>query len=275
MLFYIVVLSLIIIFVFFCLHLWFKRKFEESDARKIPSLVEHLSVKTLLVTLAHPDDEIFIAGLLEDAAAREDVCVHAVTVTQGRGGTSFGEKEEGTSLAAQRCKELSEHYALLGVENYEILDFTDGDLIEEIDDLTLAMTQIISQVEPDTVLTFDPRSGYTGHPDHSAIGDATLMAVDRVNNINLEKNHSARVKNIVHFLVPRLAIGHFGGQRGKVVAEKQVPVQFAVKVDPVLKTRGWKIHVSQSSYLWNVYKITPWVLYRYFDHEYFFVRSTK
>ncbi len=268
--------AIILIFIFVCfalfvLHIWFKQIFKEKSALEVPSLSEYLATETLMVTLAHPDDEIFIAGMLADAAVRHDVKVYAITASQGKGGTAFGRKDAGKTLVEQRSIELATHYAQLGIKNFVVLDFDDGNMAEQLDDLTNVLVNQIRQIKPDTVLTFDPNSGYTGHPDHVAIGKATLKAVQMVNNAISKTSGRDKVKNLVYFLVPHVAIGLFGSQRGKIVAKNQVPVQLAVKVDAALKIRGWKTHVSQSSYLWKVYRITPWLLYRYFNREYFFV----
>ena len=251
--------------------LWFMGTFKETDAREVPSLVQQFSMRTVLVVLAHPDDEIFITGFLSDIVSRQDCRVVVITASQGRGGDSFGKKEKGKGLAEQRRFEMAAHFAQLRVNEFTVLDFADGGIDKQEEELTTVLASWVIKVQPDTVLTFDPGSGYTGHPDHMAVGRAVVAAVQR--NNGAEERLEKKVKNLVYFLVPRRAMNLFGGVRGKIVARNQVEVQFAVNINPALKIRGWKTHVSQSSYLWKVYSIPPWLLYRFFRQEFFSVQK--
>jgi LmbE family N-acetylglucosaminyl deacetylase len=62
------------------------------------------------------------------------------------------------------------------VQHVRVLEHHDGRL-EEVGQSTLVneVSALISQFEPDVVVTFGPEGGY-GHPDHRAISDATTDA---------------------------------------------------------------------------------------------------
>ena len=255
-----------------CLWIWFCGTFKEPHARKVPSLARYLSSRSILAVFAHPDDEIFVVGAISEAI-RSGVNVYAVTATRGQGGAVFTRVGPVSDIAALRCAELRKHYSLIGVEDYEIWNFEDAKLAEEADEFTLRLVDCIRRVRPDTILTFDPKSGYTGHPDHIATGQAVLDALGLAENPSFRSDFGPphRVSYLVYFLAPTKAMRIFGGPRGKMVAKNQVPVQLAVPVQPALKIRGWKAHGSQWGYLTKVWHIHPSILYRCFDSEYFWV----
>ena len=142
---------------------------------------------SLLVVLAHPDDEIFHGGILAYLSGR-GVRVTLVCATNGEAGTphpSIGAVED---LGALRVEELRVSCARLGIEEPVLLGFHDSARKErqrhddpralanvDMLEVEAAIRTVIDDVKPHVMLTFDPHGGYY-HPDHLAIQRATAAA---------------------------------------------------------------------------------------------------
>ncbi len=142
---------------------------------------------SLLVVLAHPDDEIFHGGVLAHLSER-GVRVTLACATDGEAGTphpSIGPVED---LGALRVEELQLSCARLGIEKPVLLRFHDSARKERLRrddphalanvdmlDVEAAIRGIVADVKPHVILTFDPHGGYY-HPDHIAIHRATTAA---------------------------------------------------------------------------------------------------
>jgi LmbE family N-acetylglucosaminyl deacetylase len=134
---------------------------------------------TVLGVWAHPDDEAYLSGGLMAAAADGGARVVCVTATRGERGTPDPDDWPPARLAPLRDAELATSLAVLGVTDHCYLDYPDGECAgvpstEAVDRLA----EIITEIEPDTVLTFGP-DGMTGHPDHRAVSAWTTSAVRR------------------------------------------------------------------------------------------------
>ncbi len=131
--------------------------------------------KTLLVVLAHPDDESFsIGGTLAKSVA-EGSHVHLVVATRGEAGIPGKDAAE---TAFIREDELRRACAELGIQQLTFLDFVDGKLDAVQDDLGISsILTLMRQSRPDVVVTFGP-DGISGHPDHIAVNRWTTAAFD-------------------------------------------------------------------------------------------------
>lgn len=131
----------------------------------------------LLGVFAHPDDETLCAGgtLAKYASAGSDVRV--VSFTKGGAGQI---RDAGaatrTTLTEVRAKELDAAGHQLGLTEARCFDHEDGSL-SGMDERILAglASEVLHEVDPDVVVTFGP-DGFTGHPDHVAIGAAVTAA---------------------------------------------------------------------------------------------------
>lgn len=137
------------------------------------------TVDRLLVVVAHPDDPEFPAG--GTIAALTDAGTHAtyVIVTDGSKGT--GDRTlSGPRLAAKRFDEQWAAARSLGVADVVFLGIPDGEVVPDLA-LRHAITRQIRRHRPDVVITHDPATFYTdtyvNHPDHRAVGQATLEAI--------------------------------------------------------------------------------------------------
>ena len=138
-------------------------------------------LQRVLVVSAHPDDPEFGFGATVAKFARDGAEVFYCVVTDGsQGGEDPHVPDE--ELTATRYQEQRCAAAKLGVADITFLGFRDG-YVEADVELRKAITADIRRRKPDLVLTHAPvrmlvTQGIGGfHPDHLAVGEATLRAV--------------------------------------------------------------------------------------------------
>ena len=142
---------------------------------------------SLLVVLAHPDDEIFHGGMLMHVG-QQGVRVTLVCATNGEAGKTHPSVGAVDDLGALRVEELRLSCQRLGIDPPVCLGFHDsargerqrhGDprALANVDMLEVeaAIRRVIEDVTPHVILTFDPHGGYY-HPDHLAVQRATTAA---------------------------------------------------------------------------------------------------
>jgi LmbE family N-acetylglucosaminyl deacetylase len=126
---------------------------------------------------AHPDDETFCAGgtLAKYASAGAEVSVISLT-KGGAGQIRDASAATRATLTAAREKELDAAGSELGLTETRCLDYPDGGL-SEIDRTILVRvaSELLNEIDPDVVITFGP-DGFSGHPDHIAVGGAVTAA---------------------------------------------------------------------------------------------------
>jgi LmbE family N-acetylglucosaminyl deacetylase len=130
--------------------------------------------RTLLVVLAHPDDELAVAGTIRAQRARGDRVV-LLYLTRGEATEAFGPLRP--DEVARKREELAETAAgILDVE-HRFLDFPDGGVTAD-PDTTRAVARVIAELRPDGLITWG-RAWVKGmrHPDHLATGRAAVDAV--------------------------------------------------------------------------------------------------
>ena len=131
----------------------------------------------VLAIFAHPDDETLCAGgtLAKYASAGADVRV--VSLTKGGAGQirDAGAATRAT-LPAVRERELHAAGKHLGLTEARCLDYPDGELAHvDRQGLVDLVSGMLGELEPDVVITFGP-DGFSGHPDHVAVGAAVTAA---------------------------------------------------------------------------------------------------
>jgi len=252
--------------------------FEEPRAKRISSLAKHLSAQSILGVFAHPDDEIHAAGTLAEASSRDGVTVWTITATRGEAKCDIPKPVcRPEDLPLIRHAELLKHGFVLGIDHQEVWSYADRQLEHQIDALILELVGRIRTLQPELLLTFDPASGYSWHPDHKAIGRATTEAFRLANlpAFHPELGFPHQPKWLVYILVPRRVMNFFGGKSGRQVAQYQVEAQYAVPIARSLKTRGWRIHESQYSSIRQDWHVPLWFLYFFFDKEHYFVQAAE
>src|SRR5512136_2023293 len=150
-----------------------------------------MSKQTLLVVLAHPDDESFGMGGTLAAYAARGVDVHLVCATRGEVGEVAPEKLDGfKSIGELRESELRCAAGILGLKSVHFLNYRDSGMpgspdnlhpqalaAQPLDEVAANVVCYIRELKPQVVLTFDPIGGYR-HPDHIAIHQATVRAFE-------------------------------------------------------------------------------------------------
>jgi LmbE family N-acetylglucosaminyl deacetylase len=131
----------------------------------------------LLGIFAHPDDETICAGGTFAKYASAGAEVHVISLTKGEAG-QIRDASVATrvTLSAVRENELDAAGKELGLTDARCLDYPDGGL-SDIDSQALVSlaSALISEIDPDVVITFGP-DGFSGHPDHKAVGAAVTAA---------------------------------------------------------------------------------------------------
>ena len=176
-------------------------------------------VKRVLGVFAHPDDPEFFAGATFAKWAADGADITFVIATSGDKGSSD------PAMTAQRLSEIREGEereaaAVLGVKEIVFLRYKDGELYPTLE-LRRDITRLIRLKKPDVVVTLDPTVYWYGtrginHPDHRAIGAATLEAVfptarDRLNFLEHERDeglatHKVRTVYIAGAAEPTLTV---------------------------------------------------------------------
>jgi len=141
--------------------------------------LELSGIERALVVTAHPDDVDFgFAGTvarLTDSGIDVTYCI----VTDGdAGGAETGMPRD--EMAPKRREEQTAAAAVVGVHDLHFLGYPDG-RVESTLDLRRDISRVIRLVRPDRVLMQSPDRNwdriYASHPDHLAVGDATIAAV--------------------------------------------------------------------------------------------------
>lgn len=137
--------------------------------------------RQVLIVLAHPDDESFGCGGRMALWNRAGVPVSYICATLGQLGRNMGRPPAATreSLPALRERELRQACDVLGVRDLHLLRLFDKTVeFEDRDAVAARIEAVLRQTEPSLVLTSHPQ--YGGHPDHNAVGAATLRAIERL-----------------------------------------------------------------------------------------------
>ena|SRR3989338_2179651 len=141
--------------------------------------------RPILAIFAHPDDESFIVGGALTFAARKTQ-VKIIVATRGEKGKRYIDYEIGDeNLAAMRRRELEDAAKALGIKDFIVWDYKDGQLDQADEkEIVARLVNEIRAFSPESVLTFGP-DGMTAHRDHIAIGKFATKAVAQLGNVEL------------------------------------------------------------------------------------------
>src|SRR5436190_2215810 len=136
--------------------------------------------RRVLLVAAHPDDPEFSSGGTVAKWVRAGIEVVFVVATSGDKGTAAKEMTN-EALSQKREDEQRAAAARLGVKTVEFLRFPDGELLPDLK-LRGAITRMIRTYKPYAVMTHDPltlfyNNEFVNHPDHRAVGQATVDAI--------------------------------------------------------------------------------------------------
>ena len=196
--------------------------------------------RSVLVVVAHPDDESFGLGAVLAAFADAGAAVAVLCYTCGEASTLHG--VEG-SLSVIRAGELAGAARVLGAAPIRLLDFPDGALTEvELDELTAPVVDMAAQVGAEGLLVFDS-DGVTGHPDHVRATAAAMAAAQRLGLDALGWTLPASVATV---LAEEYVAAFTGHDRGEI--------DIVVEVDRTRQLEAVACHPSQAvpgSVLWR------------------------
>lgn len=146
------------------------------DQPKLLDLTE--TPERVLVIVAHPDDIDF--GVAGTAGALTKAGSEVVYACCTSGEAGIPEEMDRDELQAMREREQRAAAAEMGVTDVRFLGLPDGRLEANLE-LRRDISRVIRQVRPTLVITQNPERRwdriYGAHPDHLAVGEATICAV--------------------------------------------------------------------------------------------------
>lgn len=174
-----------------------------------------------LVVFAHPDDAEFTCGGTVALWTRAGTEVRYVCATDG----SAGSNEPGRTrdeIARMRKTEMEEAGGILGVASVTFLGHPDGSLTPSLD-LRRGITREVREFRPDVLVGLDPSRFWSGHryinhPDHRAVGEATL-AVVACDAPTRPQFSELLEEGLEPYSVPRLWLATEEGDRGVDISE--------------------------------------------------------
>jgi N-acetyl-1-D-myo-inositol-2-amino-2-deoxy-alpha-D-glucopyranoside deacetylase len=157
--------------------------------------------RRLLLVHAHPDDEVLGSGATMAKYAAEGAHVTLVTCTLGEEGEILvpelehlaSDKDDG--LGQHRIGELAAACEALGVDDHRFLGgagrWRDSGMMgtppnerpdvfwnADLDEATRALVEIVREVRPQVLITYDENGGY-GHPDHIQAHRVAVAAFEK------------------------------------------------------------------------------------------------
>ena len=257
--------------------LFAKKEIHDSGVPVRENLIEKEPKRRVLAFFPHPDDEVTVAGTL--MKLKEDGHeIHLICLTRGEKGKSSGIEDE-VLLAQMRTEEMKASADLIGADKLILHDFPDSGLSTiGLDSLKRIAAEIIQEVQPDILVSYDSKVGLYGHPDHRLSG----LAVEEVFKGSAEDpNFSAKQLFQVTLCKKqvKLALKLSAGFQKNYPEDrsKGLPYpDFSVVTRPYF-TRVLDVmeaHQTQQEVLKDLMpyhrEIPAWIYSRIFDREYFY-----
>jgi LmbE family N-acetylglucosaminyl deacetylase len=156
-----------------------RRSGMSEAARIIGSVLADSDVQRILVIAAHPDDIDFgVAGTIAGWTDSGIEVVYCIVTDGDAGGSDPSVPRQ--AMAVLRRAEQTAAAKAVGVEDVRFLGYADG-RVEATIGLRKDLARVIRQVRPERVVGQSPDRNYAriqpSHPDHRAVGSATLDAV--------------------------------------------------------------------------------------------------
>lgn len=133
--------------------------------------------KHVVIIFPHPDDESFgTAGVIKKFREK-GVPVTYICGTLGEMGRNMGSPQFANreTLPEVRIEELNEACAFLDID-YRLLGYRDKTIeFEDVNVVAADVKKLLEEIKPSLVITHYPEHGV--HPDHNALGVATIAAV--------------------------------------------------------------------------------------------------
>ncbi|WP_327585653.1 PIG-L family deacetylase [Nonomuraea sp. NBC_00507] len=142
-------------------------------------MLPEAEINRVLVVTAHPDDADFGAAGSVALFVDRGVEVTYLLITDGDAGGNERTLDN-SGMAELRRSEQRAAAKAVGVTDVRFFGYSDGQVVPSLE-LRRDIARVIRQVRPDLVITHHPDRNYRfiapSHPDHRAVGGATLDAV--------------------------------------------------------------------------------------------------
>jgi LmbE family N-acetylglucosaminyl deacetylase len=188
---------------------------------------------SVLVVVAHPDDETFGLGAVLDRMAASGTAVHILCFTRGEASTL---NESGADLRSAREQELRQASDELGAASCMLLDYPDGRLAAAPPgDLAGHISGLAVRWHAHGLLVFD-ETGITGHPDHQAATRAAVAAA------------AAAGLPVLAWTLPAAIARRLREETGQPFAgQPSASIDLCVRVDRTRQRRAALMHATQVS----------------------------
>ncbi|MDO8968083.1 PIG-L deacetylase family protein [Algoriphagus sp.] len=148
-----------------------RNQLHDHDIPEQEQLVVGAHKQRVLVIFPHPDDEVTVAGTLMKLKD-EGHEIQIVCLTRGEKGNSAGIADEVT-LARLRTDEMQKAAELIGADELHLKNYPDSGLEKMgLDSLKEIIRNLINEINPDVLISYDSKVGLYGHPDHRLTGQA-------------------------------------------------------------------------------------------------------
>lgn len=239
-------------------------------------MMKETRARRILSVLAHPDDEAFGMGGTLALYAMQGAEVYLACATLGEAGDIPPDfLHEQLSSADLRENELDCSADALTLKQVFKLGFRDSGMAgspdnkhpdalvaRPVEEAVERIAEVMRQVRPHVVITFDPVGGYY-HPDHIRIHEATVLAFERVRQ-ELATTDPRALSRLYYHTMPKSSV-KFAifwmrlqgkdprkvGRNGDIdlvqIASQSFPVHIKINYRPVLKQReeAAACHASQ------------------------------
>ena len=184
-----------------------------------------MSERRLLLVHAHPDDESISNGVTMAKYVAQGAQVTLVTCTRGEEGEvlvpelSHLAAAHDDDLGAHRILELENAMKVIGVKDHRFLgNYRDSGMMgtdpnnrpecfwqADLDEAALKLVNIIREVKPQVLITYDEFGGY-GHPDHIKAHRVAMRASELAADPNVGTGAAWEIPNIYWNTMPRSVI---------------------------------------------------------------------
>ena len=188
---------------------------------------------TVLVVVAHPDDESFGLGAIISHMATAGAAAHILCYTHGEASTL---NENRADLDTEREAELRHASTELAAASLTLLGYSDGRLAATpLEELTAHVTHLIARHQPEGLLVFDD-TGVTGHPDHQAATRAAAQAA------------TAAGLPVLAWALPAAIAGRLRAETGQpFTGHSPDRLDLCIRLDRTRQRRAALAHASQIS----------------------------
>jgi LmbE family N-acetylglucosaminyl deacetylase len=220
--------------------------------------------KNILIIIAHPDDESFLAtGLIYgNHQAGGDTTLLCATLGE-KGKYHMPHPISATDLKRLRRQELIRVSKFLRVSKLKILNLPDGSLAQHKPELFREVQVITQKMSPDIIVSFGP-DGITGHKDHIA---AYQIATKLSQKLSIPLLKFALPPKVIPTASRWLAIRRKNNHYVNDIAYAKPNLK--IKTSPKRKLAALKMHRSQFGNKGPLYNFPPKLRPEILSAEYF------